>query len=83
MIKITKNVQDVCKIQLKNEKPLLVYVNGYHCINQYMKQQKTTNYDKVTVTSRGSYLMYADEHTKAFINKINKIEKARSIYTKI
>ena len=49
-------------------------------MSQYMKQQKTTNYDKATVTSRGSYLMYTDEHTKLFINKT---EKTRTIYTKI
>ena len=29
------------------------------CVSQYMKQ-KTANYDKVTATSRGSYLMRAD-----------------------
>ena len=43
--------------------------------------KKTANYDKVTATSRGSYLMHADEqHAKVFINKI---EKTKSIYTKI
>ena len=42
-----------------------------------MKQQKTGNYDKVTATSRGSYLLHTDEHIKVFINEI---EKARSIY---
>ena len=47
-------------------------------ISQYMKQQQTANSDKVTATSRVSYLMHVDEHTKAFINKI-----ARSLYTKI
>ena len=41
--------------------------------------KETTNNDKVTGTIRGSYLMYANEHTKAFINNI---EKTRSIYTK-
>ena len=45
-----------------------------------MKQQKTANYDKITATSNGLYLMHVDEHTKVFINKI---EKSRSIYTKI
>ena len=45
-----------------------------------MKQQKTANYVKVTATNRGSYLMHADEQTNVFINKI---EKTRSIYTKI
>ena len=45
-----------------------------------MKQQKIANYDKVTATSRGSYLMHADEHSKVFINEI---EKTRFIYTKI
>ena len=45
-----------------------------------MKQKKPASYDKFTATSRGSYLMHADEHTKVFINKI---EKTRSIYTKI
>ena len=49
-------------------------------ISQYMKQQKTANYDIVTATNRGSYLMHADEQTNLFINKI---EKTRSIYTKI
>ena len=49
-------------------------------ISQYMKQQKTANYDKVTATNRGSYLMHADEQTNVFINKI---EKTRSVYTKI
>ena len=41
---------------------------------------ETTNNGKVTGTIRGSYLMYADEHTKVFMNSI---EKTRSIYTKI
>ena len=50
------------------------------CISQYMKQQKTANYDKVIATSWGSYHIHADEHTKVFINKIGK---TRSIYTKI
>ena len=45
-----------------------------------MKQQKIANYDKVTATSRGSYLMHADEHSKVFINET---EKTRFIYTKI
>ena len=40
---------------------------------------ETTNNAKVAGTIRGSYLMYADEHTKVFINNI---EKTRSIYTK-
>ena len=39
-----------------------------------------TNNGKVTGTIRGSYLMYADERTKVFMNSI---EKTRSIYTKI
>ena len=43
-----------------------------------MKQQKTANYDRVTATSRGSYLMHAHEHNKVFINKI---EKTRTIST--
>ena len=47
MVKLTKNMQQVCKTQLKNEDPLLVYVNSYHCISQYIKKQKTANYDKV------------------------------------
>ena len=50
------------------------------CISQCMKQQKTANCDKSISTSRGSYLMYTDEHNKVFINKI---EKTGSIYTKI
>ena len=33
---------------------------------------ETTNYGKVTGTIRGSYLMYTDEHTKVFINNIEK-----------
>ena len=41
---------------------------------------ETTNNGKVTGTIRGSYLMYADEHTKVFMNNI---EKARFIYTKM
>ena len=41
---------------------------------------ETTNYGKVTRTIKGSCLMYADEHTKVFINNIGK---TRSIYTKI
>ena len=39
-----------------------------------------TNYGKVTGTVRGSYFMYADEHTKAFMKNT---EKTRCIYTKI
>ena len=39
---------------------------------------ETTNNGKVTGTIRGLYLMYSDEHTKVFINNI---EKTRSIYT--
>ena len=42
--------------------------------------KETTNNSKVTGTIRGSYLMYSDEHTKVFMNNV---EKARSIYTKI
>ena len=38
---------------------------------------ETTNYGKVAGTIRGSYLMYATEHTKVFMNNI---EKTRSIY---
>ena len=34
---------------------------------------ETANYGKVTGTIRGSYLMHADEHTKVFINKIEKL----------
>ena len=64
----------------KMKNPYQYTLNGYHCMSQYVKQQKTTNYDKATVTSRGSYLMYADEHTELFINKTGK---ARTIYTKI
>ena len=41
---------------------------------------ETTNNGKVTGTIRGSYLMYADEHTKVFMNNI---EKTGPIYTKI
>ena len=41
---------------------------------------ETTNNGKVTGTIRGSYPMYADEHTKV---SMNNIEKTRSIYTKI
>ena len=46
----------------------------------FIETTKTANNDKVTATSRGSYLMHADGHTKVFINKI---EKTRFIYTKI
>ena len=45
-----------------------------------MKQPKAANHDKVTASSRGSYLMHANEHTKVFMNKI---ENTRSIYAKI
>ena len=34
---------------------------------------------KMKGSYRGSYLMHADEHTKVFMNNI---EKTRSIYTK-
>ena len=37
-----------------------------------MKQQKIANYDKAAATSRGSYLMYADEDSKVFMNEIEK-----------
>ena len=44
---------------------------------------ETTNDDKVTETMRGSYLIYADEHTKVFMNNIKKlglyIQKSRVI----
>ena len=39
-----------------------------------------TNNGKVTGTIRGSYLMYADQHTKVFMNNVEKI---RSIYSKV
>ena len=39
-----------------------------------------TNNGNVTETIWGSYLMYADEHTNAFMKSIGK---TRSIYTKI
>ena len=38
---------------------------------------ETTNNGKVI---RGSYLMYADQHTKVFMNNVEKI---RSIYSKV
>ena len=41
---------------------------------------ETTNYGKVTGTISVSYLMYVNEHTKVFMNNI---EKTRCIYTKI
>ena len=41
-----------------------------------MKQLKQQMMVKSLRTIRGSYLMYADEHTKVFINNI---EKTRSI----
>ena len=41
---------------------------------------ETTNNGKVTGTIRGSYLMYADQHTKVFMNNVEKI---RSIYSKV
>ena len=31
------------------------------------------NYGKVTGTIRGSYLIHPDEHTKVFMNKIEKL----------
>ena len=33
---------------------------------------ETTNNVKVTKTIRGSYLMYSDDHTKVFMNNIEK-----------
>ena len=41
---------------------------------------ETKNFGDVTGAIRGSYLMYADEHTKAFMNNI---EKTGPMYTKI
>ena len=41
---------------------------------------ETTNNAKVTETIIGSYLMYADVHTKVFMNNI---KKTKYIYTKI
>ena len=34
---------------------------------------ETANYSKVTGISRGSYVVHADEHTKVFMNKIEKL----------
>ena len=34
---------------------------------------KTGNYDKVTETIRGLYLLHADEHTKVLMNKIEEL----------
>ena len=50
--------------------------------NVYKPVHETTetNNGKVTETIRGSYLMYANEHTKVFMNNI---VKTRSIYAKI
>ena len=45
-----------------------------------MKQQKEQIMTKLLELSEGSYSIHADEHTKIFMNNI---EKARSIYTKI
>ena len=53
-----------------SKEPLLVYVNGYHCIEAVHETTETTNNDKVTETMRGSYLIYADEHTKVLMNNI-------------
>ena len=51
----------------------IVYKSAY-------ETTETTNYGNVTGTIRGSYPMYADEHTKVFMNNV---EKTRAIYTKI
>ena len=49
----------------------------------YKPVHKTANYDEVTTTMRGSYLMHPDEHTKVFLNKIEElglyIQKAKVI----
>ena len=34
---------------------------------------ETANYGKATGTIKGSYLMHADEHTKVFMDKIEKL----------
>ena len=58
-----------------------MFLNGATTLYKAVHETtETTNNAKVTVTIRGSYLMYADEHTKVFINNI---EKTRSIYTEI
>ena len=45
-----------------------------------MKQQKEQIMTKLLELSEGSYCMHADEHTKIFMNII---EKTGPIYTKI
>ena len=55
----------------------------YMATTVYKPVHETTekaNNSKVTGTIRGSYLLYSDEHTKVFMNNV---EKSRSIYTKI
>ena len=46
---------------------------------------KTAKYDKVTAAIKRSYFLHADEHTKAFLNKIGELclYKQKSIYTKV
>ena len=79
--KTNKAYEERMQNTTKNEEPLLMYVNDYH--TEYKPVHETTeatNYGKVTGTRRASYLVHADEHTKVFMNNI---EKARSIYIKI
>ena len=52
-------------------KNLLVYVNGYHFISASTCNNKINKiYGKVTATIRGSYLLHAEEHAVALMNKI-------------
>ena len=93
--KTNKEYEEHMQNATKNEEPLLIYVNGYCTdeeplliyVNDYRteykpvhKTREATNYGKVTGTIRASYLVHADDHTKVFMNNI---EKARSIYIKI
>ena len=93
--KTNKAYEERMQNTTKNEEPLLIYVNGYCTdeepllmyVNDYHTEYKplhetteATNYGKLTGTRRASYLVHADEHTKVFMNNI---EKARSIYIKI
>ena len=66
-------MQKVCKTQLKMKNPytsICKWLPLY--IREYIKTE-TANYDKVTTTIRGSYLMHADKHTKVFMSKIEEL----------
>ena len=69
-------MQKMCKTQLKMKS----LINIFKWLPLYKPVHETTNYGKLTGTIIGTYLMYADGHTKVFMNNI---EKTRSMYTKI